>query len=355
MPCGHVSFSVAFILCYCACTFYGQITPIELNENNWIDTLNDEWMILFYSPTKECHAIQEIWSDFALNSPNLGNKVGQVDVTSSPTLSARFVASSTPVVIHVVDGQFRHYSAPVTKELLTGFIQDKLWRHIKPIPDWKAPDTTNLSLLSNIYKVLNTVEQHYNKIINDSGLPIWVTSLIIRLITITIDIFIIWGVIYLIKIYYRYTSNINLDTPTKKKKNKKKKKPKNNQKGNVNRKDTVDKIEEENMNSQLDTNDVEEIKSNPDVTKSLNDQIDENSAEEALKNTPEEFDKCISKIDEKNVSNKKIKDKYIEGNLECNSKNGSEQANKNQKVTNKQNVKQTCDAKPRKQKCRRDI
>lgn len=61
-------------------------------------TLN-MYFIYSYAPwCPACKALQNTWKEFATWSPELGIKVGQVDVTASPGLSGRFMVSALPTI-----------------------------------------------------------------------------------------------------------------------------------------------------------------------------------------------------------------------------------------------------------------
>ena len=45
-----------------------------------------------------CRALEPVWKDFASWSDDLGIKVGQVDVTTAPGLSGRFMVTALPTI-----------------------------------------------------------------------------------------------------------------------------------------------------------------------------------------------------------------------------------------------------------------
>ena len=108
-------------------------------------------------------------------------KVGQVDVTTSPGLSGRFMVTALPTIYQyvqkilfkknyfvltfhyyyyyiysVIKGEFRQYKGSRDKEALISFIKDKKWTSIEPIPSWQSPSSFLRSVLSWFFK-LSTV------------------------------------------------------------------------------------------------------------------------------------------------------------------------------------------------------
>lgn len=49
-----------------------------------------------------CKGLQPIWKEFATWAPDLDIKVGQVDVTTSPGLSGRFMVTALPTIFQYV-------------------------------------------------------------------------------------------------------------------------------------------------------------------------------------------------------------------------------------------------------------
>merc|ERR1712050_448170 len=106
-------------------TFYtqasGKLTKIE--ENNWQDLLTGEWMVEFFAPwCPACRGLQPTWEDFSGWSEDLDIGIGQVDVTTSPGLSGRFMVTALPTIFHVKDGVFRQYRGARDKDSFISFV-----------------------------------------------------------------------------------------------------------------------------------------------------------------------------------------------------------------------------------------
>ncbi|KAG1649636.1 Thioredoxin-related transmembrane protein 1 [Nymphon striatum] len=136
----------------------GQL--IILTEDTWSDMLKDEWMVEFYAPwCPACRGMQSIWEEFSSWSDTLDIKVAQIDVTTNPGLSGRFMVTALPTFYHVKDGVFRQYKGSRSKDELMSFVEDKKWEEIEPVPSWKAPQSIPFSLHSHF--------------VDNFGIPYW--------------------------------------------------------------------------------------------------------------------------------------------------------------------------------------
>uniref|UniRef100_A0A915K9M6 Thioredoxin domain-containing protein n=1 Tax=Romanomermis culicivorax TaxID=13658 RepID=A0A915K9M6_ROMCU len=140
----------ALFFMYFACTeVFGAKSKhlMNLNDENWRDMLEGEWMINFFSKATWCPACKELerpWNAFAdwSSLKNKKIKVAQVDVTENPGLSGRFLVSALPTIFHVKDGVFRLYGGPKDKEDFVKFIKQKQWSTVEPMASWFHPDST---------------------------------------------------------------------------------------------------------------------------------------------------------------------------------------------------------------------
>jgi len=156
-----------------------------LDENNWDQMLTGEWMVEFYAPwCPACRALEPVWKDFASWSDDLGIKIGQIDVTTSPGLSGRFVVTALPTIYHVKDGIFRQYRGSRDKEEFFGFVEEKRWEGIEPIPSWKAPSSIQMSLVSGFFKLSMLLRNVHTYITETHGIPYWGSYLLFALATI---------------------------------------------------------------------------------------------------------------------------------------------------------------------------
>ncbi|VEN49923.1 unnamed protein product [Callosobruchus maculatus] len=185
MACGKVTFCINFIILLCAFSINGQKTVIELNENNWRDILDGEWLIEFYAPwCPACKALEPKWREFAYLGPGLGIKVGAVDVTTSPGLSGRFMVTALPSIFHVINGEFRQYKGSRDKDAFTAFIEDKKWEQVDPVPGWKSPNSIQMTIVSSFFKLSQGLRQIHNKLTEEYGLPSYGSYLIFAIATI---------------------------------------------------------------------------------------------------------------------------------------------------------------------------
>merc|ERR1711872_404481 len=168
-------------------TFYtqanGKLTKIE--ENNWQDLLTGEWMVEFFAPwCPACRGLQPTWEDFAGWSEDLEIGIGQVDVTSSPGLSGRFMVTALPTIFHVKDGVFRQYRGARDKDSFISFVEDKKWTGVEPVSSWKSPDSIQMSLVSYFFKLSMVLRNVHTTLTEDYQMPYWVSYVAFAVATI---------------------------------------------------------------------------------------------------------------------------------------------------------------------------
>ena len=88
-----------------------------------------------------CRDLQKAWNSFADWSKDLNINVAEVDVTTNPGLSGRFLVTALPTIYHVKDGVFRQYVGPRDKNDFISFVEDKRWSLLDPVPSYKHPDS----------------------------------------------------------------------------------------------------------------------------------------------------------------------------------------------------------------------
>jgi len=161
----------------------GKLTKIE--ENNWQDLLTGEWMVEFFAPwCPACRGLQPTWEDFAGWSEDLDIGIGQVDVTTSPGLSGRFMVTALPTIFHVKDGVFRQYRGARDKDSFISFVEDRKWSGVEPISSWKSPDSFQMSLVSYFFKLSMVLRNVHTTLTEDYQMPYWVSYVAFAVATI---------------------------------------------------------------------------------------------------------------------------------------------------------------------------
>jgi len=131
-------------------------------------------MIEFHAPwCPACRDLQKAWDSFADWSRDLNANVAEVDVTTSPGLSGRFLVTALPTIYHVKDGVFRLYAGSRDKDDFINFVQDKKWNAFKPLASWKHPDTIQMTVVSYFFKVSMSVRDLHNYFVEKQGIPPW--------------------------------------------------------------------------------------------------------------------------------------------------------------------------------------
>ncbi|PNF15645.1 hypothetical protein B7P43_G15600 [Cryptotermes secundus] len=176
-----------FMLIFEICIVVGKQKVVQLNEDNWKEMLDKEWMVEFYAPwCPACKALQPLWEEFSTWSEDLSIKVGQVDVTTSPGLSGRFMVTALPTIFHVLNGEFRQYRGARDKDAFISFIEDEKWKTVDAIPSWKSPASFQMSVVSYFFKLSQVLRAVHNNLMEEYGMPTWCSYLIFAVATIII-------------------------------------------------------------------------------------------------------------------------------------------------------------------------
>lgn len=158
---------------------------VKLNEDNWANMLTGEWMVEFYAPwCPACKQLQPLWEEFSTWSKDLGVTVAQVDITTSPGLSGRFMVTALPTIFHVINGEFRQYKGSRDRESFMSFVEEKKWEDVETVPGWKHPSSVQMSVVSYFFKLSQGLRTIHNKLMMDYGLPSWGSYLIFSIVTI---------------------------------------------------------------------------------------------------------------------------------------------------------------------------
>jgi len=157
----------------------------QVTEDNWRDLLTGEWMVEFFAPwCPACRGLQPLWEEFAGWSEDLEIGVGQVDVTSSPGLSGRFMVTALPTIFHVKDGVFRQYRGARDKDSFISFVEDKKWTQVEEISSWKSPDSVQMSLVAYFFKLSMVLRNVHTTLTEDYQMPYWVSYVAFAVATI---------------------------------------------------------------------------------------------------------------------------------------------------------------------------
>ncbi|PSN41192.1 hypothetical protein C0J52_04169 [Blattella germanica] len=111
----------------------GKPKVVQLNEANWKEMLEKEWMVEF-----------------------------------------------------VLDGEFRQYRGTRDKDAFISFVEEKKWKTIDAIPGWKAPASVQMSVVSFFFKLSQILRAVHNKLMEEYGMPTWGSYLIFAVATILV-------------------------------------------------------------------------------------------------------------------------------------------------------------------------
>merc|ERR1712203_903549 len=164
-------------------TTTADLTVIQ--EDEWRQLLKGEWMVEFAAPwCPACRARQPTWEEFAGWSEDLEIGVGQVDVTSSPGLSGRFMGTALPTIFHVKDGVFRQYRGARDKDSFISFVEDKKWTQIEEVSSWKDPSSLQMTMVSYFFKLSMVLRNVHSTLTEEYEFPYWVSYVAFAVATI---------------------------------------------------------------------------------------------------------------------------------------------------------------------------
>ncbi|CAN8031207.1 hypothetical protein HPB47_020207 [Ixodes persulcatus] len=164
-----------------------QAQLVELDEDSWQQLLEGEWMVEFFAPwCPACKALGPIWKDFSDWSKDLGVKVAHIDVTANPGLSGRFMVTALPTIYHVKDGVFRQYRGSRDKESFINFVEEKKWQTLESVSSWKAPQSIQMSLVAQFFKLSMAVRGLHTTLVDYYGIPYWGSYILFALGTVVV-------------------------------------------------------------------------------------------------------------------------------------------------------------------------
>ncbi|XP_060070871.1 thioredoxin-related transmembrane protein 1-like [Ylistrum balloti] len=185
------AFRNLILLCLISACLCGQQSakPLTINENNWTQSLEGEWMVEFMAPwCPACRAFTETWASFAKWGEDFDFKVGVVDVTENPGLSGRFLVSALPTVYHVKDGVFRQYKGGRKENELVSFIDEKKWEEIEPVVWYLSPSSVQMGAVGFFFKAAMQIRALYNVMTAEYGIPEWACYVIFAVMTISLGL-----------------------------------------------------------------------------------------------------------------------------------------------------------------------
>lgn len=53
----------------------------------------------------------------------------------------------------VIEGEFRQYKGPRDVDSMLGYVEQKRWKQTEPVPAWKAPDSLQMGLVAQFFKL----------------------------------------------------------------------------------------------------------------------------------------------------------------------------------------------------------
>lgn len=161
---------------------------LELDENNWTNVLTGEWMVLFYAPwCPACKSLEPEWKEFGKWSKSHSTiSVANTDITTSPGLTGRFIVTTLPTIFHVKDGVFRYYKMGRDKDSMISFIEERKWEQLESISSWKSPNSIQMSIVANFFKLSQKVRVLHSSLMVQYGLPTWGSYLIFAIVTIVV-------------------------------------------------------------------------------------------------------------------------------------------------------------------------
>ncbi|XP_032524520.2 thioredoxin-related transmembrane protein 1-like [Danaus plexippus] len=183
-----LNFFIYFCILLCSFTKLASAN-VELDEDNWRQILEGEWMVEFYAPwCPACNALAPAWKELSSQAKarNLEMNTAAVDVTKSPGLSGRFVVTALPTIFHVKEGVFRQYKGPRDALSMVSYVERAGWRQTEPEPSWRAPHSFQMGLVAHFFKLSQGLRGVHNTLMETYGLPTWGSYLIFAIATIFI-------------------------------------------------------------------------------------------------------------------------------------------------------------------------
>jgi thiol-disulfide isomerase/thioredoxin len=177
-------------ICYIFLTLNNASVTAELitvDDSNWSDILQGEWMIEFYAPwCPACQSLKPSWNEFAGWSKDLDIKVGVADITTSPVLTGRCLITALPTIFHVKDGEFRQFKGSRKVKDFLDFVEEKQWESVEPISPWQSPGSIQMGILGYFFKISYVMKDYHKILTEDYKFSTWVSYAFFTSVTILV-------------------------------------------------------------------------------------------------------------------------------------------------------------------------
>uniref|UniRef100_A0A183C9R3 Hist_deacetyl domain-containing protein n=1 Tax=Globodera pallida TaxID=36090 RepID=A0A183C9R3_GLOPA len=119
------------------------------------------------------------WNSFADWSRDLNINVADIDVTTNPGLSGRFLVTALPTI-------YQLYTGPRDKNDFISFIEDKRWTSIDPLPSYKHPDSAQMGVVAVFFKLSMAVRDLHGHMVEKVGVPSWASYAFFATVTLAL-------------------------------------------------------------------------------------------------------------------------------------------------------------------------
>ncbi|XP_065655781.1 thioredoxin-related transmembrane protein 1 isoform X2 [Hydra vulgaris] len=187
-------------------------------EENWEKMLEGEWLVKFYAPwCPACRALETDWLQLAnwADESFQSISIGSVDVTVHAGLNGRFMVTSLPTILHVINGEFRVYKESRELNKLKEFIIEKKWNEIEPTSSWTNPNSFLMNAMSKVFGLSVKLKDFHSTLNDEYNIPSWISFLLFGLIVIILGLLL--GVALVILSDWVYPPETNIPDIIKKK------------------------------------------------------------------------------------------------------------------------------------------
>nr|XP_006136075.1 thioredoxin-related transmembrane protein 4 [Pelodiscus sinensis] len=104
------------------------------------------------------------------------------------SLSGRFFVTTLPTIYHAKDGVFRRYRGSRTLEDLRGYILERKWEVVEPVPGWKSPSSIMMHGMAGLFHLSGWIRHIHSYFTGTLGIPVWGSYAIFILATLLIGL-----------------------------------------------------------------------------------------------------------------------------------------------------------------------